>query len=128
MSKIVIENLLKLNIGRQELLKIGLPTQKYDDVSRGKSNYKIDELILISKSFGISSDYLLGITSKDKEDELSSHDLTFEGSVFSEEEKKLISAYRSFNSEGKARLLDTVTDMELLDHYKKRSSASEEVS
>lgn len=126
MSKIVIENLLKLNIGRQDLLKIGLPTQKYDDVSRGKSSYKIDELILISKSFGISSDYLLGIVSK--EDELLSRDLTFEGSFFSEEEKKLISAYRSFNDEGKTRLLDTVTDMELLPHYKKLDPVSEKIS
>lgn len=59
MSKQVIENLSKMNIGRQDMIKNGFSAQKYDDVKRGTSTYKIDDLIEISKKFKLSLDYLV---------------------------------------------------------------------
>lgn len=59
MPNIIIENLAKLNIGRQEMIKNGFSGQKFDDVQRGKSSYKLDDVILISNKFQISLDYLI---------------------------------------------------------------------
>lgn len=59
MSNIVHENLAKLNINRQEMIAAGFSSQKYDDVQRGKSNYKLNEIICISEKFHLSLDYLL---------------------------------------------------------------------
>lgn len=59
MSKIVIENLAKRNIGRQELINMGFSAQKYDDILRGKSNYKLSDIMTISEKFQLSLDYLV---------------------------------------------------------------------
>ncbi len=59
MSKIIIENLEKIGISRNDLVKAGFSPQKYDDVLRGKSSYKINDLIKISEKFQLSLDYLI---------------------------------------------------------------------
>lgn len=59
MSKIIIENLEKIGISRNDLIKAGFSAQKYDDVLRGKSSYKINDLIKISEKFQLSLDYLI---------------------------------------------------------------------
>lgn len=59
MSKQIIENLSKMNIGRQDMIKHGFSAQKYDDVQRGRSTYKIDDLIEISEKFRLTLDYLV---------------------------------------------------------------------
>ncbi|MCH5203095.1 MAG: hypothetical protein J1F03_00020 [Oscillospiraceae bacterium] len=41
------------------------------------------------------------------------------------DEKKLLEAYRSFNDEGKGKVLDTVSDMLQLDRYKKSGEAEQ---
>lgn len=46
----------------------------------------------------------------------------------STDEKKLLNAYRSFNDEGKEKLLDTVSDMTQLARYKKPDPISENIS
>lgn len=60
MSKSVIDNLYNFGIDRQKMIKHGFSAQKFDDVQRGKSSYKIDDLILISETFDLSLDYLIG--------------------------------------------------------------------
>ncbi|MBD5139853.1 MAG: hypothetical protein HDT25_00310 [Ruminococcus sp.] len=59
MSKRIIENLSKMNINRQDMIKQGFSAQKYDDVQRGRSTYKIDDLIEISEKFRLTLDYLV---------------------------------------------------------------------
>lgn len=59
MSKIIIENLVKKHISRQEMIQNGFSAQKYDDVMRGKSSYKLDDIIAISEKFQLSLDYLV---------------------------------------------------------------------
>ena len=59
MSKIIIENLEKIGISRNDLVKAGFSPQKYDDVLRGKSSYKINDIVAISEKFQLSLDYLI---------------------------------------------------------------------
>lgn len=59
MSKIIIENLEKIGISRNDLVKAGFSPQKYDDVLRGKSSYKVADIIKISEKFQLSLDYLI---------------------------------------------------------------------
>lgn len=72
MSKVIIENLAKMGISRNDLVKEGFSSQKYDDVLRGKSSYKINDLIKISEKFQLSLDYLvlgksINLTQNEKE-------------------------------------------------------------
>ncbi len=60
MSKDIIEKLCKININRIDMREKGFSLQKYDDVLRGKSSYKIPDILEISEKFQISTDYLLG--------------------------------------------------------------------
>lgn len=59
MSKIVIENLLKMNIDRKKMIENGFKAQKYDDVLRGHSSYKLEDIIKISEKFRLTLDYLV---------------------------------------------------------------------
>ena len=59
MANIILENLSKINIDRQKMIQNGFSAQKYDDVMRGKSNYKLKEIIEISEKFQLSLDYLV---------------------------------------------------------------------
>ena len=59
MSKSVLENLAKVHIGRQELINNGFSAQKYDDVQRGKSSYKLLDIIAMSEKFQLSLDFLV---------------------------------------------------------------------
>lgn len=59
MSKSVIENLAKKNIDRKAMIKNGFNPQKFDDVLRGKSSYKLEDIIEISEKFQLSLDYLI---------------------------------------------------------------------
>ncbi len=59
MSKIIIENLKNIGIRRNDLIKAGFSPQKYDDVLRGKSSYKINDIVEISEKFHLSLDYLI---------------------------------------------------------------------
>lgn len=65
MSKIIIENLAKKNINRQEMIANGFKAQKYDDVQRGHSSYKLEDIIKISEKFQLSLDYLVYGKEKD---------------------------------------------------------------
>lgn len=89
MSKIVLENLLKKNIDRKEFIKQGFTGQKYDDVLRGKSSYKLDEIIKMSEIFQLSLDYL--IYGKEKN---YTSDLT-------DAEQRMIKAFRKLNPDDK---------------------------
>lgn len=71
MSKIIIENLEKIGISRSDLIKAGFSSQKYDDVLRGKSSYKVADIIKISEKFQLSLDYLI----LGKKNELSKNEL-----------------------------------------------------
>ncbi|MGN0598689.1 MAG: hypothetical protein ACI4JK_02240 [Oscillospiraceae bacterium] len=59
MPKSIIDNLSKINIGRQEMINNGFSAQKYDDILRGKSSYKLSDIISISEKFQLSLDYLV---------------------------------------------------------------------
>lgn len=59
MSSVIIDNLAKAGIARAEMIKNGFSAQKFDDVSRGRSSYKIDDIITISEKFQLSLDFLL---------------------------------------------------------------------
>lgn len=63
----IIEKLYDFGIDRQEMIKHGFSAQKFDDVQRGKSSYNIDDLILISETFDLSLDYLVGRIPKSSE-------------------------------------------------------------
>lgn len=70
MSKIVIENLAKKNIDRQKMIANGFKAQKYDDVQRGHSSYKLEDIIKISEKFQLSLDYLVYGKEKSSKSEL----------------------------------------------------------
>lgn len=59
MSKTVIENLESVGIDRQKMIQNGFKPQKYDDVLRGKSSYKLEDILLISEKFQLSLDFIL---------------------------------------------------------------------
>ncbi len=71
MSKTIIENLAKMNIGRQEMINHGFSAQKYDDIQRGKSSYKLSDIINISEKFQLPLDYLVYGKEKSLSPELS---------------------------------------------------------
>ena len=90
MSKIVIGNLLKSGIDRTKMISLGFSAQKYDDVLRGKSSYKLNDLVMISEKFQLSLDYLVYGTEKS----------TSQNEVLSEDKIRLLDMY------------DILTDME----------------
>lgn len=91
MSKIVIDNLEKAHITRAIMVQNGFSAQKYDDVCRGRSSYKIDDLIKISEKFQLSLDYLIyGSESKN---------------ALNSSEKELINLFKSLSDEDKGRVL-----------------------
>lgn len=71
MSKSILENLAKVHIGRQELINNGFSAQKYDDVQRGKSSYKLLDIIAMSEKFQLSLDFLVYGKEKSSSKELS---------------------------------------------------------
>lgn len=91
MSKVIIDNLAKMNISRAEMIKNGFSPQKYDDVCRGRSSYKINEILEISEKFQLSLDYLL------KGIETHSPNL-------SEVEKSLLDTFNKLTATDKARV------------------------
>ncbi len=91
MSKVVIENLLKMHISRAEMIKKGFSAQKYDDVCRGRSSYKIDDLIKISEKFQLSLDFLLK-----GENNLQN--------ALSETEKSLLNIFNKLSNDDKIRI------------------------
>ncbi len=99
MSKIIIENLEKVHIDRQKMIQNGFSAQKYDDVLRGKSSYKINEIIDIAEKFQLSLDYL--IYGKEKS---SSSELT-------EEEQKCIDLFSQLDTLDKGRILERMSCM-----------------
>lgn len=91
MSNIIIENLLKVHITRAEMIKNGFSAQKYDDVCRGRSSYKVDDLIKISEKFQLSLDFLIkgvdvGISS------------------LNDEERELLDVFSKLSSKDKTRI------------------------
>lgn len=93
MSKIILENLDKININRQKMIQNGFSAQKYDDVLRGKSSYKLDEIIEISEKFQLSLDYLVYGKEKSSSPELTS------------EEQELLAIFRNVSERGKGELI-----------------------
>ena len=75
MSKSVLENLAKVHIGRQELINNGFSAQKYDDVQRGKSSYKLLDIIAMSEKFQLSLDFLVYGKEKSSSSELTKEEL-----------------------------------------------------
>lgn len=90
MSNIIIDNLAKAGIARAEMIKNGFSAQKFDDVSRGRSSYKIDDIITMSEKFQLSLDFLL-----------KGSDST---SVLSTQEKTLLKNYAKLSEADKARV------------------------
>ena len=91
MSKIVIERLSKMNITRSEMIKNGFSSQKYDDVCRGKSSYKIDDLIKISEKFQLSLDYLI-------------KGMNIQGNTLTDTEKNLLEVFNKLSSDDQIRI------------------------
>lgn len=87
MPKTIIDNLAKVGIERAEMVENGFSAQKYDDVNRGKSSYKLDDIIAISEKFQLSLDFL--VYGKEKS---SSSDLT-------DKEQEIIDIYRELPSD-----------------------------
>lgn len=91
MSKVIIDNLAKMNISRAQMIKNGFSPQKYDDVCRGRSSYKINEILEISEKFQLSLDYLLkGIETHSPK--------------LSEVEKSLLDTFNKLTATDKARV------------------------
>lgn len=93
MSKSVLENLAKVHIGRQELINNGFSAQKYDDVQRGKSSYKLLDIIAMSEKFQLSLDFLVYGKEKSPSMELS------------EDERDLLLIFKTFSEREKGELL-----------------------
>lgn len=91
MSNVVIENLLKVHITRAEMIKNGFSAQKYDDVCRNRSSYKVDDLIKISEKFQLSLDFLIKGTDTDNV-------------VLTDEEKNLLEIFKKLSSTDKTRI------------------------
>ncbi len=91
MPNIIIENLLKAHITRAIMVKNGFSAQKYDDVCRERSNYKIDEIVKISEKFQLSLDYL--IKGSDPND-----------ASLTSEEKKLLEIFKKLDNSDKTRI------------------------
>ena len=91
MSNVVIENLLKVHITRAEMIKNGFSAQKYDDVCRNRSSYKVDDLIRISEKFQLSLDFLIKGTDTDNV-------------VLTDEEKDLLEVFKKLSSTDKTRI------------------------
>lgn len=91
MSNVVIENLLKMHITRAEMIKNGFSAQKYDDVCRNRSSYKVDDLIKISEKFQLSLDFLIKGTDIDNV-------------VLTDEEKDLLEIFKKLSSTDKTRI------------------------
>ena len=90
MSNIVIENLLKVHITRAEMIKNGFSAQKYDDVCRNRSSYKVDDLIKISEKFQLSLDFLIKGTDNNL--------------VLTDDEKDLLDIFKKLSSTDKTRI------------------------
>lgn len=95
MSKSILENLAKVNISRQELINNGFSAQKYDDVQRGKSSYKLSDIISMSEKFQLSLDFLVYGKEKSPSAELTEdeRDLLFIFKTVSEREKGELLGY-----------------------------------
>jgi len=108
----IISNLLKIGIGRSELIKAGFSAQKYDDVKRNKSTYKISEIIKISNTFDISLDYIL--TGKSPET-----------ICLSENEEELLNIFRQFSDREQIKVIGQVEN--ILSQYRQTNEPKENV-
>ena len=108
----IISNLLKIGIGRSELIKAGFSAQKYDDVKRNKSPYKISEIIKISNTFDISLDYIL--TGKSPET-----------ICLSENEEELLNIFRQFSDREQIKVIGQVEN--ILSQYRQTNEPKENV-
>lgn len=99
MPKYVLENLSKMNIGRQEMINNGFSAQKYDDIQRGKSSLKLDDLVAISEKFQLSLDYLVYGKEKSHKSELSSLQI------------ELLDRFELLSEVDKGRILDRMQSM-----------------
>ena len=91
MSKIVIERLSKMHITRAEMIKNGFSAQKYDDVCRGRSSYKIDDLIKISEKFQLSLDFLI-------------KGENIQGNILTDTEKNLLEVFNQLSNDDQIRI------------------------
>lgn len=87
----IIKNLEKANISRADMIKNGFSGQKYDDVLRGKSSYKIPEIILISEKFQLSLDFL--VFGKENNNE------------FKQNETELLEIFRNFDDREQVKII-----------------------
>ena len=87
----IIKNLEKANISRADMIKNGFSGQKYDDVLRGKSSYKIPEIILISEKFQLSLDFL--VFGKENNNE------------FKQNETELLEIFRKFDNREQLKII-----------------------
>ena len=73
------------------MIKNGFSGQKYDDVLRGKSSYKIPEIILISEKFRLSLDFL--VFGKENNNE------------FKQNETELLEIFRKFDNREQLKII-----------------------
>ena len=101
---------------------LGISKSSVNMYECGNREPGIDTLEAIADFFNVDLDYLSGKTSEIKSfsgDFGLNNALTLDAN-----EKKIIDAYRGFNDEGKEKVLDTISDMQQLDRYKKRDESS----
>lgn len=103
----------KLNISQEELGKqLGLNKSSIQRYESGQvKRIKLPILENMAIILNVNPSWL--ILKSDKPD------CDYNSNVLSNDEKQLLELYRSFNVEGKEKLLDVASDMAQLDRYKK---------
>lgn len=109
----IIKNLEKANISRADMIKNGFSGQKYDDVLRGKSSYKIPEIILISEKFQLSLDFL--VFGKENNNE------------FKQNETELLEIFRKFDNREQLKIIGRMEEwLEIKRHREVREEIVQE--
>lgn len=105
---------VQLGFTQQQLAeKIGAKKNTISNYECNISSPSEDVILQLMKVLECDANYLYGDFFSPNSDE----------QPLSPDEKRIINAYRSFNDEGKEKLLDTISDMEQLKRYKKRAIA-----
>lgn len=100
MSNSILRNLANKGIGRKELVEAGFSGQKYDDVNRGKSNYKLEDIIKISEKFQLSCDYLMTGRERNPNSE-----------ILNENEKEMLTLFRALPLREQIKMIVRLEDL-----------------
>lgn len=119
---------LSANMTQEELsTRLGHSSRSYiSRIESGGRDIGQTEIVMLAKIFEVSPEFILCGTSRETTNRQNDPEAVVY--ILDPDEKRIIDAYRNFNKNGKEKLLDTVSDMELLPHYKKHNTISENVS